>query len=119
MFLKNSLFLICYFLFVNISFANNVFPDPITWEKNVKQLLYDDDELLIDGSKIMKLETPYRALDASIVPITVSFNENQKENDFIKSLTIIVDENPSPVVGKFEFSLALPVLKNHFLNNLV
>ena len=38
------------------------------------------------------------------VPVTVKFNENQKDDNFIKSLTLIVDENPSPIVGKFEFS---------------
>ena len=104
MFFKTFIFLICYFILLDNLSAKDVSPDPVTWDKNVRQLLYDDDEILIDGSKIMKLETPYRALDASMVPITVSFNENQKENDYIKSLIIIVDENPSPIVGKFEFS---------------
>ena len=37
------------------------------------------------------LVTPYRALDAALVPITVNFTVDQK-NDFIKSLTLVVDE---------------------------
>ena len=52
----------------------------------------------------MSLETPYRALDAAMVPIKVKFLKDQTENDYVKSLTIVVDENPSPVVGKFLFS---------------
>ena len=52
----------------------------------------------------MKLSSPYRALDAAIVPISINFNKDQSDEDYIKSLTIVVDENPSPVVGKFNFT---------------
>ena len=79
-------------------------PPPVTWEKNVKQLLYDDDVIIRDGSGLMELITPYRALDAAIVPVTVNFRENQTDKDFIKYLTLVVDENPSPIVGEFKFS---------------
>ena len=75
-----------------------------TWEKDVKQLLYNQDVVFEDGSSFMSLETPYRALDAAMVPIKVKFLKDQTESDYIKSLTIVVDENPSPVVGKFSFS---------------
>lgn len=94
---------------IGILFCLNLYakdqpPEPVTWEKNVKQLLYDDGEKINDGSHIMKLETPYRALDAAMVPITVKFNKDQTSDNFIKSLVLVVDENPSPVVGKFNFS---------------
>ena len=84
--------------------SNDKLPEPITWEKNVKQLLYNNTEKILDGAKFMSLETPYRALDAAMVPITVKFLKDQKKDDFIKSIVIVVDENPSPVVGKFNFS---------------
>lgn len=58
----------------------------------------------MDGSKLMSLETPYRALDAAMVPISINFKENQYPENFVRSITIVVDENPSPIVGKFEFS---------------
>ena len=86
------------------SSSNDKLPEPITWEKNVKQLLYNNNENILDGAKFMSLETPYRALDAAMVPITVKFLNDQKKNDYIKSIVIVVDENPSPVVGKFNFS---------------
>ena len=79
-------------------------PEPLTWEKNVKSLLYDENDLIKDGSSFMQLETPYRALDAAIVPITIKFNRDQNKDDYVKSLVIVVDENPSPVVGKFNFT---------------
>ncbi len=84
--------------------ANESLPEPFTWNNDVKQLLYNDAVEFKDGSSLMSLETPYRALDAAMVPITISFKENQTKEKFVKFLTIIVDENPSPIVGKFEFS---------------
>ena len=48
-------------------------PLPVTWNEDLKELLYDND-IINDGSKIMKMTSPYRALDAAIVPITISFN---------------------------------------------
>ncbi len=83
---------------------DNPKPKDITWKENVKPLLYDSNIILNDGTELMQLETPYRALDAAMVPITVKFKKDQNPNDFIKSLTLVVDENPSPVVGKFDFS---------------
>ena len=40
-------------------------------------------------------------LDAAIVPIKVKFNKIQDKNFYVKHITVVVDENPSPVVGKF------------------
>lgn len=84
--------------------SKNKNPLPVTWEKEVKELLYDVNTKIKDGSHFMKLSTPYRALDAAIVPVTVNFSKDQEDNNFIKSLTLVVDENPSPVVGKFNFT---------------
>ena len=77
---------------------------PEKWNKNIKSLLYDDDTMINEGSHLMSLETPYRAADAAIVPIRVNFNFIQTEHQHIKSLVLIVDENPSPIVGKFKFT---------------
>ena len=84
--------------------AKDATPDPVTWEKNVKTLLYDENVKIEDGSNIMQLETPYRALDAAIVPVTVKFNHNQQGDKYIKSLVLVVDENPSPIVSKFNLT---------------
>ena len=104
MFLKIYIFVVIVIFSPTNLISKNNLPKPETWEKEVKQLLYDKRDIIMDGSDIMSLETPYRALDAATVPVTVKFNENQKDDNFIKSLTLIVDENPSPIVGKFEFS---------------
>ena len=93
-----------YLLFsVTFALANDKKPESLTWEKNVMGLLYDDDVRIMDGSDFMVLKTPYRALDAAIVPISINFLKDQSPTDYIKHLTIVIDENPSPIVGKFEF----------------
>lgn len=103
---KNIVILVAIFAFSipGLSQSKDSGPEPITWNKELKQLLYDDDEVINDGSKIMKMTSPYRALDAAIVPITVSFKIDQNGEEFIRDLTLIVDENPSPLVSKFKFT---------------
>ena len=91
--------------FVNLSVAKDNLQEPVTWNTDLKDLVFDDDEEILDGSHLFTLESPYRALDAAMVPIKVHFlNENVTGKPVVKSLTLIVDENPSPVVGKFNFT---------------
>ena len=78
-------------------------PEAITWNSYLKEITFGDD-VISDGSSFLELETPYRALDASIVPITVNVRKKQNPDEFVKTLTLIVDENPSPLVSKFHFT---------------
>ncbi len=85
------------------SLAKDKPPEPVTWNNDLKEWIFGED-IIKDGSHLFSLDTPYRALDAAIVPISVNFNQPQFEESFVKSLTLIVDENPSPVVSKFNFT---------------
>ena len=100
-FLINS-FLIFILLQVDVR-SKDKLPAPNTWNNDLKELIFDDD-IIMDGSKMMSLSTPYRALDAAMVPVTIKFDNNQSNDEYIKNLTLIVDENPSPVVSKFIFT---------------
>ena len=97
-----NILVISIFLSLNVNAADKL-PEPVTWNTQVKQLILDDQKIL-DGSRLISLETPYRALDAAMVPIDVRFKFKQTENKFAKSLTLVVDENPSPIVGTFNFT---------------
>jgi sulfur-oxidizing protein SoxY len=55
-----------------------------------------------DGAGVVTLDAPERALDAALVPVTITLADPQK----IKSLTLLIDENPSPVAGSFHFGPA-------------
>ena len=105
--IKNSflkLFLAIVLIFISVgSFAKDKSPEPITWNNYLKEAVFGE-EVINDGSHMFSLDTPYRALDAAIVPVSINFKKPQSEEIFVKSLTLIVDENPSPVVSKFNFT---------------
>jgi len=102
--MKNILVILVLIFSLNLVNAKDKDPKPVTWENDLRDLFYDEKDIIKDGSKIMKIETPYRALDAAMVPISIKFLKDQSSEKFIKYLTLVVDENPSPLVGKFKFS---------------
>jgi len=61
------------------------------------------DRPLNDGSGVIALEMPYRAEDAAIVPLSVRDTLPAGDPRRIKALTIVIDENPSPVAAEFTF----------------
>lgn len=58
---------------------------------NGKQAKTDDNAV--------KLETPKRAEDAALVPITISLSDPKN----VKALYVVIDDNPSPVAAHFTF----------------
>jgi len=105
--MKNILLILL--VFFNVNFSKNVsakddnLPEPLTWNNDIKDALFDED-ILLDGKDIMELVTPYRAADAAVVPISINFKIDQDKKHYVKKLTIVVDENPSPVVGTFNLT---------------
>lgn len=70
---------------------------------DLREELYEG-RTLHDGSELLTLDTPYRAMDAAIVPISVTVKKDQIKGDYIKSLMIVIDENPAPVAAIFNMS---------------
>jgi len=60
---------------------------------------------ILDGSQLFDLDAPYRAHDAAVVPIRIV--QAPLSDQRIVRLTLVVDENPSPVVAEFEFGQAM------------
>lgn len=60
-----------------------------------------------DGAGVVALDAPYRANDAATVPITIT----QEGDAAIRALTLVVDENPAPVVAEIEFGEAMAPLR--------
>jgi len=75
------------------------------WD-DIRQELFGNAREILPADGVIELETPYRALDASTVPISVTAKMPQTEDRYIRKLTLVVDENPAPVVGTFHFSPA-------------
>jgi sulfur-oxidizing protein SoxY len=55
-----------------------------------------------DGAGILTLEAPYRAEDAAIVPMTIAATLPPGDTRRIDRITLVIDNNPSPVAAVFE-----------------
>ncbi|WP_459077647.1 quinoprotein dehydrogenase-associated SoxYZ-like carrier [Mesorhizobium sp. A623] len=62
--------------------------------------VFGDRPILMDTG-LVKIEAPKRAQDAAIVPVDITIDPT-KAPEGIKSLTLIIDANPSPVAATFE-----------------
>ena len=76
-----------------------------------------------ESETVISLETPYRAEDPAIVPIKVLSKIPQTKDKYIKKIWLLVDKNPFPFVGEFEFfpesgkaDLALRIRVNTYSN---
>ena len=61
------------------------------------------DRALLDGNGVIALDLPYRAEDAAVVPLTVRTAMSPGDARHVRALTIVIDENPSPVAAVFTF----------------
>ncbi len=74
-------------------------PSEETWN-SIKDDIFKGRPIL-DGSGLVILDAPRRAEDAAIVPIGMHVNFAEGDKRTLQSLTLVIDENPAPVAGKF------------------
>jgi sulfur-oxidizing protein SoxY len=55
-----------------------------------------------DGAEVIGIEMPYRAEDAAIVPVTLRSKLSPGDSRRIKTITLVIDQNPAPMAAKFE-----------------
>ncbi|MCB8838260.1 quinoprotein dehydrogenase-associated SoxYZ-like carrier [Aurantimonas sp. VKM B-3413] len=55
---------------------------------------------LVEGSDAIALDAPHRASDPAIVPIKLTLDPNKD----IRKVTLVIDENPSPVAATFDIA---------------
>ena len=55
-----------------------------------------------DGAGVIQLDAPPRALDAALVPFTITLPSDKQ----IKSVFLVIDNNPGPLAGRFTFGAA-------------
>jgi sulfur-oxidizing protein SoxY len=63
-----------------------------------------DSRPIEDGSAMIELDAPIRAEDAALTPITVKMPASFASN--VSKLTVVIDKNPSPIVGAFTYGPA-------------
>jgi sulfur-oxidizing protein SoxY len=55
-----------------------------------------------DGAGVIAIEMPYRAEDASIVPVTLRTALPAGDTRAVKAVTLVIDQNPAPVAATFQ-----------------
>ena len=83
--------------FCGVSNAQKQQPD--AWPDLVTNVF--DDRPMADGAGVIALEAPYRAEDAAIVPITIRSELPAGSTEKIARITLVIDNNPSPVAAVF------------------
>jgi sulfur-oxidizing protein SoxY len=58
---------------------------------------------LADGAGLVGVEMPARADDAAIVPVTMRVTLPPGDPRHLKTLTLVIDDNPAPVAATFKF----------------
>ncbi|MES9838053.1 MAG: quinoprotein dehydrogenase-associated SoxYZ-like carrier [Candidatus Thiodiazotropha sp.] len=96
--LQYTLILLCLCLIAGTAWAKD---DGNRWFQ-IKSSLFGDKQIQ-SGETILGLESPARAMDAAIVPITIDSKLEQTPDRYIKSLYLVIDNNPSPVAAVFHF----------------
>ncbi|MGD0960545.1 MAG: quinoprotein dehydrogenase-associated SoxYZ-like carrier [Methylomonas sp.] len=96
--------------------------DDDTWNNVLKSQFFAN-KIIAESEAAITLETPYRAEDPAIVPISVKSMFPQSKDKYIKKIWLFVDKNPLPFVGEFEFfpesgkaDLALRIRVNTYSN---
>jgi sulfur-oxidizing protein SoxY len=66
--------------------------------KDLQHAIFADRQIR-DGSGWMNIDAPARALDAALVPITLTVKGDKP----IKGIYLVIDNNPGPLAGHFSF----------------
>jgi sulfur-oxidizing protein SoxY len=65
-----------------------------------------NNRVINDGNDILAIEMPYRAEDAAIVPVTLRSKLAPDDARHLKTITLVIDQNPAPMAAKFELGSA-------------
>ena len=77
-------------------------PSEARW-KELQPILFAD-KTILDGSEVLTLHAPDRAVEAALVPISVSAKFPQSPGRYVKSIALVIDENPAPLAATFHFT---------------
>lgn len=77
--------------------------DEAEWTNKLKDQ-YFAGKSVEESNDIIEIEAPYRAEDPALVPIKIVSKIPQAKDSYIKKILVLVDKNPYPYVGEFEFT---------------
>jgi sulfur-oxidizing protein SoxY len=65
---------------------------------------------LADGAGLVAIDMPARAEDAAIVPVTLRATLPPGDNRTIKTITLVIDQNPAPVAATFQVGTGVTMI---------
>ncbi len=77
--------------------------DESKWADELKKEFFAG-RTINESDFVIALEVPYRAEDPALVPVKINAKIAQSEDRYIKRIVVLVDKNPYPFVGEFEFT---------------
>ncbi|MGZ4995305.1 MAG: quinoprotein dehydrogenase-associated SoxYZ-like carrier [Methylobacter sp.] len=77
--------------------------DEKIWNNVLKQEFFAQ-QAIEESDNFIELEAPVRAEDPALVPLKVTSKIKQSKDHYIKRILVLVDNNPYPFVGDFEFT---------------
>ncbi|MFZ2405810.1 MAG: quinoprotein dehydrogenase-associated SoxYZ-like carrier [Methylobacter sp.] len=101
--MKYSKLLPAMFIITLLPIAAIAAEDEKIWN-NVLKPEYFAQQAIEESDNVIELEAPVRAEDPALVPLKVTSKIKQTKDHYIKRILILVDNNPYPFVGDFEFT---------------
>lgn len=77
--------------------------DESAWAGGLKAQ-YFGDRSIEENNGVIELTAPYRAEDPALVPVQVTAKIPQTPEKYIKTVTLIIDNNPVPFAAAFHFT---------------
>jgi sulfur-oxidizing protein SoxY len=71
---------------------------------NVLKPEYFAQQAIEESNDVIELEAPVRAEDPALVPFKITSKIKQTKDNYIKRILVLVDNNPFPFVGDFDFT---------------
>lgn len=72
-------------------------------EGGLREALFGEREI-VEGDGVIALDAPGRAEDGAAVPISIKARFPQTADRYIERITLLIDANPVPYAGRFEFT---------------
>jgi sulfur-oxidizing protein SoxY len=74
--------------------------EPDAWPDLVRDAFSGRD--IADGAGVISIEMPYNVEDAAIVPVTLRTTLPPGDTRTVKTITLVIDQNPAPVAATFQ-----------------
>ncbi len=77
---------------------------PVDAWQSLLRPAYFKDTPIVEDTTVIDMNTPYRAEDAALTPVTITAKFPQTAERYIRTLYLFADKNPDPLAGVFHLT---------------